>query len=229
MDKFKQYLQEHRDDLGNDEPGDKVWQNIQNQLPSKNKTIPLFIRIAAACVILLCGWAAWYTLSTKKINNTPIVVSHPLPKVQPLTNGKKDNAPIASIQKKEITRPHHSIAKHPAANDPIRIVNELESSFTQVINLQRSRISSTPLYGDVASCFADCKAQLKKIDKDELDLKKEIAKHGLDDQLLGQLININQQKLNVLKQLQTEMNKSNNRFKQNHTPENSNKPYFLTI
>jgi len=51
----------------------------------------------------------------------------------------------------------------------------------------------------------------------------------MSDQLLNQLINIYQIKLNTLKQLQLEMNKINNRIKQNRVPVDSVKTYFINI
>ena len=59
--------------------------------------------------------------------------------------------------------------------------------------------------------------------------KKEISKKGLTDQQLDQLINLYQYKLTVLKQLQLEMNKTNNRYKQNRGPVDSTRAYFINI
>ena len=48
-------------------------------------------------------------------------------------------------------------------------------------------------------------------------------------ELLDQLINLYQQKLNTLKQLQTEMNKTNTRYKQSRGPVDSTRTYFLNL
>jgi hypothetical protein len=67
------------------------------------------------------------------------------------------------------------------------------------------------------------------MERDEQNIKRDIRKGGLTDELLDQLINVYQQKLNMLKQLQNEIHKTNNRFKQNRGPVDSTKPYFLNI
>jgi hypothetical protein len=67
------------------------------------------------------------------------------------------------------------------------------------------------------------------MEKDEKLIKSDIAKRGMTDVLLGQLINVYQQKLGLLKQLQIEMNKTNNRYKQNRGPVDSTKTYFLNL
>jgi hypothetical protein len=69
MDRFKQYLQDHLDDLDTDRPRDKVWQHIQQQVqaPEKRKAIirPLHLRwAAAACVTGLLAVAAWWLISS---------------------------------------------------------------------------------------------------------------------------------------------------------------------
>lgn len=67
------------------------------------------------------------------------------------------------------------------------------------------------------------------MEKDESDIKKQIIAHGLTDELLEQLINIYQQKLNVLKQLQTEINKTNSRYLQTNPVSEITKTSFLNI
>ena len=71
--------------------------------------------------------------------------------------------------------------------------------------------------------------QIQQIEADEKQLKKEISKKGLTANQLDQLIDLYQYKLTVLKQLQLEMNKTNNRFKQNRGPVDSTRAYFINI
>ena len=85
------------------------------------------------------------------------------------------------------------------------------------------------MYAETPEYFNDFKIQIKQIEKDEKAIKSDIAKRGMTDELLDQLINIYEQKLNTLKQLQIEMNKTNNRFKQNRGPVDSTRTYFLNI
>jgi hypothetical protein len=85
------------------------------------------------------------------------------------------------------------------------------------------------MFGESSDYFTDFKIQINQLEKDEKSIKAEIVKRGMSDQLLNQLINIYQIKLNTLKQLQLEMNKINNRIKQNRVPVDSVKTYFINI
>jgi len=105
----------------------------------------------------------------------------------------------------------------------------MESGFTQIINLQKGKISTTPMYAESASYFNEFKAQINQLEQEEKQIKKEISKKGLTDHQLDQLINLYQYKLTVLKQLQLEMNKTNNRYKQNRGPVDSTRAYFINI
>lgn len=115
------------------------------------------------------------------------------------------------------------------SNDVLASLASVENGFTQVINLQRGKISTTPMYAESAAYFNEFKMQIQQIEADEKQLKKEISKKGLTANQLDQLIDLYQYKLTVLKQLQLEMNKTNNRFKQNRGPIDSTRAYFINI
>ena len=85
------------------------------------------------------------------------------------------------------------------------------------------------MYTETPDYFKDFTIEIRQIEKDEKVIKSDIAKRGMTDELLDQLINLYQQKLNTLKQLQIEMNKTNNRYKQSRGPVDSVKTYFLNI
>ena len=85
------------------------------------------------------------------------------------------------------------------------------------------------MYAETPDYFNDFKVQIKQMERDEKQIKADIGKRGLNDELLDQLINLYQQKLNTLKQLQIEMNKTNNRFKQHRGPVDTTHTYFLNI
>eukprot|EP01136_Pigoraptor_vietnamica_P041338 Opistho-1_new@14205 len=108
-------------------------------------------------------------------------------------------------------------------------LQHMQNSFTQVINLQRERVSSMPMYAESPAYFNDFAIQIRQMEKEEKQIKSDIARRGMTDGLLDQLINLYQQKLTILKQLQTEMTKTNNRYKQNRVPVDSAKTYFLKI
>jgi hypothetical protein len=146
----------------------------------------------------------------------------------------------AAVVKHAPVEPVYAATKKPAytnkqANnaattaDPSQVLDQLASSFVQVINLQRNRISTTPLFAETPAYFDDFTKQLSQMDKDEKQIRTDIRKQGLQPEMIDQLINVYQQKLDVLKQLQLEMNKLNNRYKQNRGPVDTTKTYFINI
>lgn len=148
--------------------------------------------------------------------NNPVQAISPVEVQQPIE--EQDLRVVTSDDKQNPSVQHVARSvKHkalPPATDPdYSLVHNIESSFTQMINLQRNKLNSTPIYAESPAYFNDFKVQLKQMEKDEKQIKEDIAKNGINDELITQLINIYQQKLNMLKQLQIEMNKLNNRFK----------------
>ena len=107
----------------------------------------------------------------------------------------------------------------------------VENSFTQVINLEKERINTTPLNAEDPGYYKDFSQRMKEMETDEAIIKQDIRKQGITDNLLDRLINIYQQKLNVLKQLQTEIQKTNTRYKQGRQQGqmDNQKTYFLNI
>jgi len=136
----------------------------------------------------------------------------------------KNNRPY-----KTNVNPQNNSSAQGLSKDVLASLASVESGFTQVINLQRGKISTTPMYAESAAYFNEFKMQIQQIEADEKQLKKEISKKGLTANQLDQLIDLYQYKLTVLKQLQLEMNKTNNRFKQNRGPVDSTRAYFINI
>jgi predicted ribosomally synthesized peptide with SipW-like signal peptide len=241
MDELKKYLQNHEGKLDLDEPRPQVWQNIQreSQQVKKAPVVAMITRWAvAACVLALAGMGTWYVFSDKKTTAPQSIakVEKTVPQTQPVADQKEPVVP-EKIQQQETakTEPRTKNNRTKNITQPINsksdlgILHNIESSFTQVINLQRDRVSSMPMYAETPEYFNDFKIQIRQMEKDEKVIKSDIAKRGMNDVLLDQLINLYQQKLNTLKQLQIEMSKTNNRFKQNRGPVDSTKTYFLNL
>ena len=190
MDELKKYLQSHRDQLGSEEPSDQVWMGIKDTIaPAKIIFMNLMTRwIVAASVILLAGIGIWQ-------NYQPSKTTEPLVKQVPSIEHAEPSSASSNIIdtiSKSITAalkvPEKKLAENrrtfPSATPitTIHTVNELsnadeskmemmESSFTQVINLQKARISSTPLYAESPSYFKDFPLQMKQMEKDEKQIK----------------------------------------------------------
>jgi hypothetical protein len=245
MDELKKYIRNHAEELDLDEPRAQVWQNIQRETqPAKKTSVVVMITrwAAAACILALAGIGAWYLFGDKNnTTHTEVIAkgtANPQPiqpeTVQPEPKTIENNKPelLAKVE----TNPHKNNPQ-PATRNPQQTLNQealntlhnIETSFTQVINLQRDRVSHIPMFAESPEYFKDFTIQIRQMEKDEKVIKSDIAKRGMTDVLLDQLINLYQQKLNTLKQLQIEMNKTNNQYKQNHSPVDSTKTYFLNL
>lgn len=239
MDELKKYLQQHADKLNPDEPRAEVWQRIQQQTAGTKKAgvaIRLTRWVAAACLLILAGIGIWFLLNESKTVQTTIA-ARPEKKPPIIVPEQTETAPL---EKKEVSIVTKSKTSKKIKNtvtqyqpyistEQLETLHNLETSFTQVINLQKERVSSMPMFAESPDYFNDFKLQIRQIEKDEKEIKSDISKQGMSDALLDQLINLYQQKLSVLKQLQIEMNKTNNRYKQNRGPVDSSKTYFLNM
>jgi hypothetical protein len=247
MDPFKKYIQENREAVDTDAPRPIVWERIEKELPVPAKTIPIkriLTWSAAACVVVLAGVG----ISRFARNETRVTSSIKLrdtsyglqniasSKLRDTGYGLRDVAsniktetripnPVSRIPN-PVSRNPNPVSRNP---NPESSINALEASFIQVINLQKARISTTPMYAESAAYFNDFKVEMRQMEKDEAQIKKDITTKGMTNELLDQLINIYQQKLNMLKQLQLEMNKTNNRYKQNRASVDTVRTYFLSI
>jgi hypothetical protein len=247
MDELKKYLQNNRDQLGDDTPSPKVWTGIHENLePIATPVIPFRFHWAAAAIFLLmAGTVIWYfnqpsaptkdlvkesnkSIPTQQLSIPNVVdtiertitaaLTKPATKAKNLQRGFPAATPITTI---------HTVSE--LSNNDLAKMASLETSFTQVINLQRARISHTPLYAESPNYFKDFKLQMQQMEKDEKQIKVFISKNGMTDELLDQLINVYQQKLTMLKQLQNEMQKLNTRYKQNRESVDTAKTYFLNL
>ncbi|MCW3088435.1 MAG: hypothetical protein JWQ78_1821 [Sediminibacterium sp.] len=244
MDELKKYLQKHASELDRDEPRQQVWEQIRQEAGTAKKTnvVMLVTRwAAAACILILAGIGTWSVIGNRNTETIPLntiaKTEKPVVSVPPVTSEPEpapmdtetETAPLIARVQPKMVKHDRIINNQRVTKDDLRALNEIESSFTQVINLQRERVSNTPMYAETPAYFNDFKIQIREMEKDEKVIKSDIAKRGMTDELLDQLINLYQQKLNILKQLQIEMNKTNNRFKQNRGPVDTTRTYFLNI
>ncbi len=243
MDELKKYLQQNAAEMDVDTPRPQVWENIERATatPKKPATIIAFTRwAAAACILVLAGIGTWHVIADQQPTPSTQVAQTVKPQLTPaqketVTPAIKEAIEEPVTAKTENRHPNKQKPNKPINQKPtntaadIAALTNIENSFTQVINLQRARVSNTPMFAETPEYFNDFRIQIKQIEKDEKVIKSDIAKRGMNDELLDQLINLYQQKLNTLKQLQIEMNKTNNKFKQNRGPVDSARTYFLNI
>jgi hypothetical protein len=242
MDKLKQYLQKHEEDMGTDVPDHVLWQSIESGIALRRKKsgiVRLVIRtMAAACLIGLLVVSTWLLI---KENSHPVkpagVVKNELPtKKQSLPDGdtsvNEHNLAGVSIQpslnqkkiKTGVKEHRQGIETKPGLTSEIKTVSE---SYNSLIDHQLSKLRATAVYAEGPGYFTVFTQHLQQAKEDENIIMSDIRQFGLTDELLEELINLYQRKLNTLKTLQAEINKMNNKVKQDAS-ENL-KPYYLNI
>lgn len=250
MDNLKKYLQQHVDELDSDVPGEAVWRRLQDQtvpaLPKPIRVTLLRKYAAVACVLAFLITAGYY-LGTKRESGIGRVneISHAVHPVQkglpvPLTTAstalktmvtgpRRPNVTIA-VAKKSVAQKNLRPKKSKPPGDPAwQIIHDVEQRYAQVVKLQLSRLRGTPVYGESPDYFSAFKQQVRQLETDEAITKKDIRQLGLSDELLEQLINISQQKLNVLKALQAEIGKVNNKRREAEYRPGSSRSYYMNL
>jgi len=248
MDRFKQYIEENAGKLGQDTPPPEIWGRIQDHIvPAGKKPFSLhWMHYAAACILVLVVGVVYFTAYNPLVKQAPIVVNTVNPKdslLQKSGTELRDEKELASVtkempvkkaglsvqntidhQKQRQTAVNISSTAHEATT-----VANVEKSFVTLISLQKEKVCNTPVFAENQAYFNDFYRQLHQMEEDEKDLRKEITRDGLSNQLLSQLINIYQQKLSVLEKLQKEINKTNTCYKQNKQPNAVQQNYFLHL
>jgi hypothetical protein len=252
MDNFKEFLHNQKNDAYTDEPSNKVWLGIQQQLSQKQpaKIVRFNWKIAvAACCILLAGLGLVFIMHNsqktqivakntetkieaspknidtanttiepiKTLNTNEILASNSteIVKIKPVITPKKKN----EVLQQNTNRP----------NEALIAFENLETSFKQVINIQKQRLNTIPLNAENPFYYAEFINDFKKLEKEEKRIKQDIIGKGISNENLENLISVYQYKLNILKQLQTEINKTNSRYKQNREAVDTVKTYFLNL
>jgi hypothetical protein len=249
MDEFKTYLREHRHELDVESPPRSVvWQHIQQQVTVRqNRAItPLFRRVAAACLVLLAGATA-YMLWVREPRQEDVVTkpvppvvkgknpelagqtSTSAPAISPLpgeviadtvgTLAKKLDNPV-SAKRRKTARLAISKKRSP--------VDALQENYAIIINMQLKKLETTPIHVESPGYFHAFKKEWYDMEKDEKKIKDDIRLYGLNGKALEQFIQLYQQKLLMLKQLQEEINKMNNRAQQ-YPEMQSKSPSYLKM
>lgn len=235
MDELKKYFQQHTEKLDIDEPGEAVWNKIKKGAGkdlAKPKVIRMFGRIAAAAAVLAIFFIAIKTFNSGKVENeiaepaiTKLNTSKPLEDtiaVKTEATTETEKLAVATIFKPVLK-------KKSVKEKQYELMNSFQENYTQLVNYQLSNIRSTPVYAESPDYFNDFKVRLKQMDADELALRKNIALHGINNILLEQFINIYQQKLDVLKSLQKEINKMNGKIKADVNNADTANKFYLNI
>ena len=233
MDNFKNYLQQHLDEMDTDVPGAAVWHKLQTGIsPAVRKANPVkswYQYAAAACVLVLIAAGIIFLSSTKQATGSIAgsVVDSGIkqaenkknqPQPSAIANNKSTRktvtpqsiTPVITTKDNLMATNKVPVKKKALPADPsVIVMQDVEQNYAQLVNSQLAQLRATPVYAESPDYFSSFKQQLRQIERDEAVLKKDIRQHGLTDKLLQQLINMVQQKLNVLKDLRTEIKKLN--------------------
>lgn len=251
MDKLKQYIQNHREELDEDVPDMRIWDAIESTISTKEKSKIISFHVlgkwlAAASIVCICAVSYWLF---SRQNNTPPIVSKPLAEVLPRVNHPaktqiKDETEILPKEKTETakvewvksSKPRKTFNRanmHQKREDVahFQTANIEIGNFEQVINYQKQYINSIPIYSETADYYKDFKTQLHQMDKDEKSIRNDIKNNGLTPDELNQLITVYQQKINVLKQLYNEINRTNTAVQQQSGKKikNNSQPHYLNL
>lgn len=252
MDEFKKYLFEHRDELDTEKPPrPQVWKHIRQQTQEvKKPVIPLIAKWAtAAAAILVAASVLIYQLQHPVKTDDPKLSVNTDPKTNttPEPNGQADSSTgTASMQEnKELDTElpgDKTLAENNTAPDdhktkrdkiagiqkPASPIKTIEDDYVTIINYQLKKLATTPIYTESAGYFHVFKKQWLDLEKDERKVKQDVRLYGLNDQIVGKLIQLYQQKLWLLTELQTEISKMNVRAQQ-HPDIKRNKPAYLKL
>jgi|GEM_PF-6940314 len=186
MDAFKKHFNEHLNKIREDEPQERVWQNIKQQvvLPKPN-VIRMTIKWAiAACVIGLLGIGLYIfnTVSEKGLTlHSSNKEQHQVKRlINDIDSHKKNNLPSLAVKKIiQDNNSHFLVVTHTKLSLKAKglkqkafttqnqlALTDIEKSFDEVINLQKERVNNTPLNAESPAYFTEFSNEVKAIDRD---------------------------------------------------------------
>jgi hypothetical protein len=239
MDKFKKYLQDNRKRFDTDKfPIDEGWEVIRKSLRGQKEKTGLFYLGIAASFLIVVSAAIYAIYQDKPVNNG--IVKVPV-KEQPIFRAEVKDSVI--MEKPSDTRApiavNNPVARNKKRNTDKRVAAKvlrplseaelMDMNFQSVINAQLRLIRTTPFYAENPDYFSYFKKEYDILEKDEATLKMEAGNKGMGEEYLGKLIDIYQGKLSLLKRLQTEIQKMNNRIRQSDPGVSKRKPVYLNI
>ncbi len=240
MDQFKKYLREQRDKLDVEiPPPSPVWQ--KRPTTRSMRTSAMRWMAAASVVIFVSSLLYWSLYKSGSGGTSDGIVKHDTSLVpqrsdsvvnditEVPSNGDKIDMPETALQRSEskpkiaskrtYASPKGS-RKEKLSSSPLQ---SLETNYATVIDYQLKRLERTPIYAESPGYFHVFKKQWYDLEKDEEKIKKDVQMYGLTDIVVDQFIRLYQNKISLLKQVQTEIDKMNLRARRhpgfvNQTP-----------
>lgn len=251
MDDLKKFCYDNKDSMDVDLPGAALWLNIEQKLnaPKKGRLVSgsFLYRVAAAFIIVIAAWVYYYINTNKPLPHTDTVISiePTAPPLPPSANSNQNksavinsnNSPQLLAYKNKSVNPAHRTPSYRTKEKPLqkegnegeKVFNDMQSSYVQMVSYQLDKVRHMPIYAENADYFNLFKTQFGDLDKDEKQLRAEIKQTGINDDVIMRMINIYQEKIVLLKELQSEIIKMNNRYKST-VPDSANAlPSFIKL
>ena len=250
MDEFKKYLFDHRDELDTEKPPrPQVWKHIRRETQVvKKPVIPLIAKWAtAAAAILVAVSVLIYQLQRPvKMDDTKLSVKDASKTNKgPEPNGQVDSStgtvstPVIEERTHELpgdkvipettipdTRKIARKDKPVQAPKQVSPLQAVEDNYATIINYQLQKLGKTPIYTESPGYFHVFKKQWLDLERDEKKVKQDVRMYGMSDQVVNKLIQLYQQKLWLLEELQSEINKMNVQARQHPDMQRTNPAYL---
>lgn len=248
MDEFKKYLFDHRDELDTEKPPQpRVWKHIRRETQVvKKPVIPMMVKWMAAAAILVAAFILVYQLQRPATPDAHqlAVIDTQNPVTSPELSGQTDSSTgtasttpieepvVESTENKKIsekTTATRRLAKKGKATpvaQPKSPLEAVEDNYATIINYQLQKLETTPIYTESPGYFHVFKKQWLDLERDEKKVKQDVSQYGMNNNIVDKLIQLYQQKLWLLKELQSEINKMNVRAKQHPDIQRTNPAYL---
>jgi hypothetical protein len=242
MDQFKKYLRDHRGELDVEiAPPAPLW----SRKPVKHSETMSVTRWMVAASILLIVSLIFYWMP-RHPNNNETSYNKPVKNDSVSMQTKHDSlrsdvakASNSSIdldsgeatleepksEKSVVAKRSAPKGKSKSQRSPLQ---SLETNYAAIIDYQLKRVERTPIYAESADYFHVFKKQWYDLEKDEEKIKDDIQVLGLNDIVVDQFIRLYQNKIELLKQLQSQIDKMNLRAR-NHPGFHNQTPTFLKM
>jgi hypothetical protein len=242
MDELKKYFYQQREQLDTDVPGEVNWQHIRRELhpAAPVKSFPLFKWAAAASLVILTSTAVYFLTRDKQ--PVPVITASDSVHHKEQPQAIQPKAPVEKIIIPEKRQPVVARQKPvkavktlkqkitiKKADTPVYGFENIEASYTSMVDLQLERVRTQPIYAEDAGYFDSFKQQFARLAEDEEQVKKNVMQTGMADEYIDELINIYQEKISVLKRLRFEINKMNNRVRQTDPGVQQIQPSYINL
>jgi hypothetical protein len=195
--RLEQFIRDHRDEFDTDEPGEQVWNKLQQQLSPENSKKPvkqqaILIKVfkwsAAAAILILAGLGV-YSLLIDRNQGQPAVVKQ---------NNLVDTAAVTNDEILKKINPDYAQEVY---------------HFTRLIELKQNELKK--IQSAHPNLYKKFVTDLDKLDSSYMALKKELPENPNREQLLEAMIEnlrlqteILNQQLNIIKQIKETNNDS---------------------